>query len=106
MFNVNDPIFCRKVAVPGDECEDLEEWSRCGSCGDPAVKKLKNCQFCGNLNCPTCLNHQRHFPVDNADRARFTTQVCTTCNAKFLYRDAMYELMSRLEVRDEECRIY
>ena len=35
-----------------------------------------------------------------------STQVCGICNSKFLYRNAMYELMSKLEVRDEEMRMY
>jgi hypothetical protein len=51
MFNVNDPIFSRRVAVSTDDYEEIEEWSRCGSCGE-SNKKLKNCQFCGNLTCP------------------------------------------------------
>ena len=26
--------------------------------------------------------------------------ICTICNRKFLYRDAMYELMGKLQMRD------
>lgn len=55
MFNVNDQIFKIKNYDP-DNNEELEEWSRCNSCGDPN-KKLKNCHFCGNLTCPNDLNH-------------------------------------------------
>lgn len=51
MFNVNDKIFTRRVALDPEEYEEVEEWSRCDSCGDPS-KKLKNCHFCGNLTCP------------------------------------------------------
>ena len=32
--------------------------------------------------------------------------MCLTCNSKFLYRDAIYELLSRLELRDEEIRLH
>jgi hypothetical protein len=46
MFNVNDPVFFTKHRISPDLCEEVEEWSRCGSCGDPS-KKLKNCDFCG-----------------------------------------------------------
>lgn len=65
MFNVNDPIFHLRVALSSDDFEDVEEWSRCNCCGDANIKKLKNCHFCGSLNCAPCLNHQRHFSVDN-----------------------------------------
>ena len=51
MFNVNEPIFSRRIAISTDDYEEIEEWSRCGSCGE-SNKKLKNCQFCGNLTCP------------------------------------------------------
>ena len=105
MFNVNDKIFTRRIAISEDEYEELEEWSRCSSCGE-SNKKLKNCHFCGQLTCPTDLNHMRHYPVDNPSRTRVSNQVCMTCNCKFLYRDAMYELMSRLELRDEEMNMY
>jgi hypothetical protein len=105
MFNVNDPIFHLRVALSSEDFEDVEEWSRCNCCGDANSKKLKNCHFCGSLNCAPCLNHQRHFCVDNKDRSRLSTQVCITCNAKFLYRDAMYELMGRLTLRDEEIKL-
>ena len=39
-----------------DEWEQLEDWSRCGSCGE-SNKKLKSCHFCGQLTCPPDLNH-------------------------------------------------
>ena len=54
-----------------DEWEQLEDWSRCGSCGE-SNKKLKNCHFCGQLTCPPDLNHQRHYPLNNSDRSRFS----------------------------------
>ena len=61
MFNISDPIFTRQQRVDDSEFEEIEEWSRCGSCGDPSSqtfgKKLKNCHFCGQLTCPTDLNH-------------------------------------------------
>jgi formylmethanofuran dehydrogenase subunit E len=72
MFNVNDPIFSRRIAIDPEEYEELEEWSRCSSCGE-SNKKLKNCHFCGNLTCPNDINHQRGFPVDNPDRSRIST---------------------------------
>jgi len=46
MFNVNDPIFTRSKEISEEEKEEVEEWSRCGCCGDSS-KKLKNCDFCG-----------------------------------------------------------
>ena len=55
MFNVNDPIFVLQGRVPEDQCEMLEEWSRCNCCGDSQQKKLKNCHFCGELSCNKCL---------------------------------------------------
>lgn len=42
MFNVNDEIFKRRFELPDDEHEELEDWSRCGVCGDSS-KKLKGC---------------------------------------------------------------
>jgi hypothetical protein len=42
MFNVNDPIFKLANKVNAEDLEELEEWSRCGCCGDPS-KKLKHC---------------------------------------------------------------
>jgi len=42
MFNVNDPIFKLSNKVDAEDLEELEEWSRCGCCGDPH-KKLKHC---------------------------------------------------------------
>lgn len=44
--------------------------------------------------------------MDNADRARVSTAVCLTCNCKFLYRDAIYELLGRLDLRDQEMRLH
>ena len=105
MFNVNDPIFTRSKELPEDECEEVEEWSRCGCCGDSS-KKLKACNFCGQLACPTDLSHQRPFPMNNPQKLRLSTQVCRTCDFKFLYRDAMFELLSKLELRDVELKIY
>lgn len=102
---MNDEIFLRRVPLEEDEWEPLEDWSRCGTCGDSS-KKLKNCQFCGNLTCPTCVQHQKHFPVDNQDRERLATQVCFVCVSKFLYRTAMYEMISRLELKNEEIAMY
>ena len=67
MFNVNDPIFLRARELDQDECEEIEEWSRCGCCGD-STKKLKPCNFCGQLACPTDLNHQRPYPIDNQNK--------------------------------------
>lgn len=105
MFNVNDSIFFRSGQIQDDECEEVEEWSRCGCCGDPN-KKLKSCNFCGQLACPTDLSHQRPYPINNANKAKFGTQVCMTCDFKFLYRDAMFELMAKVEGRDIELKIY
>lgn len=105
MFNANDPIFSRKRDLDADEREEVEEWSRCGCCGD-STKKLKSCNFCGQLACPVDLNHQRPYPFDNPNKQRIATQVCLTCDFKFLYRDAMFELLSKIEGRDMELKIY
>ena len=56
MFTVNDAIFSLKNMLPEDEWEELEDWSRCGCCGDKNFK-LKACHFCGQLACPNDLNH-------------------------------------------------
>ena len=96
MFNVNDPIFQLKEKLSEDEWEEVESWSRCNCCGE-TNKKLKCCHFCGQLTCPTDLNHQRAYPMDNPSRKKFSTQVCLTCNSKLHYRDAMFELTHRLE---------
>jgi len=42
MFNVNDPIFKLSNKIDNDDLEELEDWSRCNSCGEPH-KKLKHC---------------------------------------------------------------
>ena len=101
MFKVNDPIFQLCERVPDDECEDLEEWSRCNCCGLAETKKLKHCDFCGELACPTDLDHQRPYPAENPQRKRISTKVCLTCNSKFLYREAMFEMMNRIELHDD-----
>ena len=100
MFNVHDPVYKLKESLDRDMWEELELWSRCGSCGEQS-KKLRNCEFCGQLTCPNDLNHQRLFPNDNQGKL-FSTQVCLTCNSKFLYRDAMFEMVERLSLKDQE----
>ena len=110
MFNVNDPIFVLQGRVPEDQCEMVEEWSRCNCCGDSQQRKLKNCHFCGELSCNKCLYKQRPYPVQPNAAAIETEQIkpweqsrgeiCIVCNKKFLYRDAMYELMGKLQIRD------
>ena len=55
--------------------------------------------FCGLYYCPKCFKKERPFPMENPDKKR-VGQVCVVCNTKFLYRDAMYELMNKLEARD------
>ena len=44
--------------------------------------------------------------MNNPQKLRLSTQVCLTCDFKFLYRDAMFELLSKLELRDVELKIY
>ena len=43
MFHIDDRIFARSTKIDNDEMEQLEEWSRCNSCGDQEKqRKLKN----------------------------------------------------------------
>lgn len=98
VFNVNDRIFATEQKVDDEDCEPKEDWSRCNCCGDNDVKKLRNCFFCGELNCPRCLYKTRPYP-GNENRTK-RGELCLTCNRKFLYRDAMYELMGMLEMKD------
>lgn len=101
VFNVNDKIFTVDEKIDEDDCEPKEDWSRCNCCGDNDIKKLRNCFFCGDLNCPRCLYKTRPYPgEDNENRSR-RGEICVTCNRKFLYRDAMYELMGMLEMKDQ-----
>ena len=113
VFHMNDKVFTRCERVPEDEMEAMEEWSRCNCCGaQENFRKLKNCHFCGDLFCPRCLFKQRPFlPVaDSAQEASeqqalggearmslVRGEICQICNRKFLYRDAMYELMGKLQ---------
>ena len=62
VFNVNDKIFSIEEKIAEDEFEMKEDWSRCNGCGDHEVKKLRNCFFCGELNCPKCLYKTRPYP--------------------------------------------
>jgi hypothetical protein len=100
VFNVNDPIFELENRIPVDESEQKEDWSRCNCCGDSDLRKLRSCFFCGDLHCPRCLFKTRPYPSEsNKDRSS-RGDICITCNKKFLYRDAMYELMAKLEMKD------
>jgi len=103
MFTINDPVFKRDDRIPEDETEEIEDWSRCNCCGD-SVKKLKWCDFCGMLTCVTCIDHVRPFPIDNLERKRVAEQVCLTCNAKLLYREALNELLIKLEDKDDQAK--
>ena len=100
VFNVNDQIFSIEDKVADDDCESKDDWSRCNGCGDNDVKKLRNCFYCGDLNCPRCLYKTRPYPSENNTNRAKRGEICVTCNKKFLYRDAMYELMAKLEMKD------
>lgn len=60
---------------------------------------MKNCQFCGLINCAQCLFKTRPYPKDNPTKER-RGLLCLPCNKKFLYRDVKHELTIKLEVRD------
>lgn len=90
--------------MSAEDCEEADEYSRCGCCAED--KKLKNCDFCGTLTCPTHLSYQRPYPVDNPSRKKISSQVCFACNSKFLYRDAMFEMMTRMELFDAQSGFY
>ena len=52
MFNISDPIFTRQQRVDDSEFEEIEEWSRCGSCGDPSSQTFgKKLKCIKNINC-------------------------------------------------------
>jgi hypothetical protein len=61
---------------------------------------LRNCFYCGELNCPWCLYKTRPYPGNDDTNRSKRGEICLTCNRKFLYRDAMYELMGMLEMKD------
>ena len=102
-FNIQDQIFYRSDRIPENETEEIEDWSRCNCCGD-STKKLKWCDFCGQLTCITCVDHQRPYPIDNPERKKLAEQVCVTCNAKFLYREALQELILKLEDKEDQAK--
>lgn len=100
VFNVNDRIFTIDCKIDEHDCEPKEDWSRCNACGDNDVRKLRNCNFCGDLTCPRCLYKTRPYPGEANESRKSRGEICITCNRKFLYRDAMYELMGMLEMKD------
>jgi len=58
------------------------------ACCNKHVGKMKNCLFCGTVNCPQCLFKTRPYPVNNESNER-RGDICLPCNKKFLYREAM-----------------
>ena len=43
MFHVSDPIFARTEPLLDEDCEPLEDYSRCNCCGDSTkLNKFKN----------------------------------------------------------------
>ena len=98
---MNDKIFSLTGPLSEDYYEPLEDWSRCNNCGE-SNKKLKNCTFCGELNCTVkCLVKQRAYPMHEVDQetgkaVQRRGEICVVCNTKLLYRDAMSELMAKL----------
>jgi hypothetical protein len=93
VFSYKDPIF--RLAEAEQDREEVTEFSQCNCCGDKA--KLKHCAFCGQLTCPKHLDHQRMFP---ADKPKHSTQVCQNCESKVLYREALFEMLAKMEVWD------
>eukprot|EP00347_Sterkiella_histriomuscorum_P020655 403336974 len=94
-FDENDEIFMLSECV--DERFKDHTSAECNACLKPN-KKLSNCEFCGTLNCPTCINKSRPFPQRNPQKAQ-RGQICIVCNKKFLYRDAMHEFAIKLDMK-------
>lgn len=102
-YNSKDEIFTLQEAV--SETEVLKESSRCGCCGGTRGE-LKNCEFCGQLVCKEHLNYERPYPFNNPNHENICTKVCLTCVSKLLYRDALFEMSSKLKpIHDEITRV-
>jgi hypothetical protein len=96
LYTEQDSIFSLSEEIGRDEW-DLEA-TDCNNC-IKNNQKLKNCQFCGTMNCPTCLYKTRPYPMNNPTKER-RGLICLACNKKFLYRDAMHEYAIKLELRE------
>jgi len=66
------------------------------ACCNKFQAKMKNCQFCGTVNCGQCLGKQRPYPKENPQKERRGAN-CLPCNKKFLYRDLKHELAVKAE---------
>jgi hypothetical protein len=100
-YEEQDAIFEMAKEIDKEHMEATEgpdAATTCGCCSKPA-NKMKNCQFCGLVNCSQCLFKTRPYPKDNPTKER-RGQICLPCNKKFLYRDVKHELTIKLEVRD------
>ena len=57
---------------------------------------MKNCQFCGTVNCGPCLSKTRPYPKENTQKERRGV-ICLPCHKKFLYRDLRHDLALKAE---------
>ncbi|CDW71875.1 UNKNOWN [Stylonychia lemnae] len=95
-FDENDEIFQLCEPIDSRFIDTVSE--ECNACLKPS-SKLKNCDFCGSLNCPNCIFKTRPFPINNPQRNK-RGQICIVCNKKFLYRDAMHEFAIKLDMKE------
>lgn len=83
-----------------ESCDGPDAATTCACCNKPQTK-MKNCQFCGTVNCGQCLNKTRPYPKENPTKEK-RGQICLTCNKKFIYRDVKHEIIIKLEVKNED----
>ena len=117
MFNPTDTIFFldqRSEDYPNDseikiyiKIREQQGGLMCNACGVkiPIAKKLfktteiRFCEFCAEGNCLPCMQKSRPYPRMNPDKLR-RGMICTQCDKKFLYRDALHENQIKLSMRD------
>ena len=78
-----------------ESCDGPDAATTCACC-NKFQAKMKNCQFCGTVNCGQCLGKQRPYPKENPQKER-RGFICLPCHKKFLYRDLKHELMIKVE---------
>lgn len=102
-YEENDLIFDlpREIDKEFMEASDGPDAANTCACCNKPQNKMKNCQFCGTVNCGACLCKTRPYPKDNPTKER-RGQICLPCNKKFLYRDVKHELTIKLEVKDDD----
>jgi hypothetical protein len=102
-FEENDLIFDLAKEIDKEFMEATEgpdAATTCACCNKPQTK-MKNCQFCGTVNCSQCLCKTRPYPKENPTKDR-RGAICLPCNKKFLFREVKHELTIKLEIKDNK----